>query len=236
MLPHDGKELTAVGLKAMAAGIPVVNLDRAFPTRRWRTGARSRATTTAWASRAGNYIGDAAQGQGRRQPGHRRDRRDRQPAADPGAQPRASRTPWRRTASRSATGRPADVHRRRRPAGGGQPAAGAAEDRRDVEPRRRPGHRRAGRDQAGQPQGVLHGRRRRLAKRDARRSRPTTRVLKATVTYSPSMASRRSRWPGSSRQGRGMSRPGGAAGAQGDHARLGDDHQGERDQYLTLGF
>ena len=31
MLPHDGKELNASGLKAMQAGIPVVNLDRAFP-------------------------------------------------------------------------------------------------------------------------------------------------------------------------------------------------------------
>jgi ribose transport system substrate-binding protein len=31
MLPHDGKELNASGLEAMAAGIPVVNLDRAFP-------------------------------------------------------------------------------------------------------------------------------------------------------------------------------------------------------------
>lgn len=30
MLPHDGKELTASGLKAMEAGIQVVNLDRAF--------------------------------------------------------------------------------------------------------------------------------------------------------------------------------------------------------------
>jgi len=33
MLPHDGKELNAVGLQAMRAGIPVVNLDRAFPDR-----------------------------------------------------------------------------------------------------------------------------------------------------------------------------------------------------------
>jgi ribose transport system substrate-binding protein len=31
LLPHDGKELNAFGLQAMAAGIPVVNLDRAFP-------------------------------------------------------------------------------------------------------------------------------------------------------------------------------------------------------------
>jgi len=31
MLPHDGKELNSTGLEAMKAGIPVVNLDRAFP-------------------------------------------------------------------------------------------------------------------------------------------------------------------------------------------------------------
>jgi ribose transport system substrate-binding protein len=31
MLPADGKELNASGLEAMKAGIPVINLDRAFP-------------------------------------------------------------------------------------------------------------------------------------------------------------------------------------------------------------
>src|SRR4051812_36077214 len=31
LLPHDGKELNSFGLQAMRAGIPVVNLDRAFP-------------------------------------------------------------------------------------------------------------------------------------------------------------------------------------------------------------
>ena len=31
LLPHDGKELNAFGLESMKAGIPVVNLDRAFP-------------------------------------------------------------------------------------------------------------------------------------------------------------------------------------------------------------
>ncbi|MGC5032590.1 substrate-binding domain-containing protein [Micromonospora sp. DT229] len=31
LLPHDGKELNSFGLAAMQAGIPVVNLDRAFP-------------------------------------------------------------------------------------------------------------------------------------------------------------------------------------------------------------
>ncbi|MEU0150450.1 substrate-binding domain-containing protein [Micromonospora fulviviridis] len=34
LLPHDGKELNAFGLEAMKAGIPVVNLDRAFPDAR----------------------------------------------------------------------------------------------------------------------------------------------------------------------------------------------------------
>jgi ribose transport system substrate-binding protein len=32
MLPYDGKELNSAGLAAMQAGIPVVNLDRAFPS------------------------------------------------------------------------------------------------------------------------------------------------------------------------------------------------------------
>jgi ribose transport system substrate-binding protein len=32
MLPYDGKELNAAGVEAMKAGIPVVNLDRAFPS------------------------------------------------------------------------------------------------------------------------------------------------------------------------------------------------------------
>ncbi|MGC5332276.1 substrate-binding domain-containing protein [Micromonospora sp. DT62] len=34
LLPHDGKELNAFGLEAMKAGVPVVNLDRAFPDAR----------------------------------------------------------------------------------------------------------------------------------------------------------------------------------------------------------
>jgi ribose transport system substrate-binding protein len=34
LLPHDGKELNAFGLEAMGAGVPVVNLDRAFPDAR----------------------------------------------------------------------------------------------------------------------------------------------------------------------------------------------------------
>ncbi|SDT05307.1 substrate-binding domain-containing protein [Actinoplanes derwentensis] len=38
LLPHDGKELNSFGLQAMTAGIPVINLDRAFPdARAYRT-------------------------------------------------------------------------------------------------------------------------------------------------------------------------------------------------------
>ncbi|HEV7710371.1 MAG TPA: substrate-binding domain-containing protein, partial [Asanoa sp.] len=33
LLPYDGKELNSFGLESMKAGIPVVNLDRAFPDR-----------------------------------------------------------------------------------------------------------------------------------------------------------------------------------------------------------
>jgi ribose transport system substrate-binding protein len=32
LLPYDGKELNSAGIEAMKAGIPVVNLDRAFPS------------------------------------------------------------------------------------------------------------------------------------------------------------------------------------------------------------
>jgi ribose transport system substrate-binding protein len=49
LLPYDGKALNEVGIKAMSAGIPVINLDRIFPSERaYRRG--SVATTTAWAS------------------------------------------------------------------------------------------------------------------------------------------------------------------------------------------
>ena len=51
------------------------------PTRA-RPGCSSRATTTAWASPPGTYIGSKLKGKSER--GHRRDRRHRQPAADPG--------------------------------------------------------------------------------------------------------------------------------------------------------
>ena len=62
-------------------------------------------------------------------------------------------------------------------------------------------------------------------------------VLKATVTYSPSMASSAISLARLIGQGKGMRDLVGAAGAQGDHARLRDDHQGERGRATCkLGF
>ena len=87
----------------------------------------------------------ADEGQGRGQPDHRGDRRDRQPAAHPGTQQGLRR----RAGRRRAVGRPAAgrrLHRAGRAAGHRQPAAGRAPAGRGLEPRRRPGHRRAGRD------------------------------------------------------------------------------------------
>ena len=202
LLPHDGKELNAFGLEAMEAGIPVVNLDRAFPDpAAYRL--QIKGDNYGMGVAAGQLHRRAAQGQGRRQPDHRRDRRHRLPGADPGAvEGLRGRAARRRLQGRQPAG--GRVHRRLRPAGGGAPAAGAAEDGRALEPRRRPGHRRAGRDQPGQPQRVLHGRRRRSLKAIQDIQADNT-VLKATVTYSPSMASSAISLARLIAQGRGMS-------------------------------
>ncbi|MFF2502028.1 substrate-binding domain-containing protein [Streptomyces sp. NPDC058067] len=61
ILPADGKALTQVGLKAMRAGIPVVNLDRIFNTpqayRCWIGG-----DNYGMGLSAGNYIGEKLKG------------------------------------------------------------------------------------------------------------------------------------------------------------------------------
>ena len=64
LLPHDGKELNAFGLEAMEAGIPVVNLDRAFPDAlAYRL--QIKGDNYGMGVAAGNYIVRAAEGQGR---------------------------------------------------------------------------------------------------------------------------------------------------------------------------
>jgi ribose transport system substrate-binding protein len=57
MLPHDGKELDSVGIEAMQAGIPVVNLDRAFPSENaYRL--QIKGDNYGMGLAAGKYIGD----------------------------------------------------------------------------------------------------------------------------------------------------------------------------------
>jgi ribose transport system substrate-binding protein len=63
MLPYDGKELDAAGLQAMRAGIPVVNLDRAFPSRgAYRL--QIKGDNYGMGLAAGAYIGDQLKAKG----------------------------------------------------------------------------------------------------------------------------------------------------------------------------
>jgi ribose transport system substrate-binding protein len=63
MLPHDGKELNAAGLEAMKAGIPVINLDRAFPDRAaYRL--QIKGDNFGMGVAAGNYIGEQMKAKG----------------------------------------------------------------------------------------------------------------------------------------------------------------------------
>jgi ribose transport system substrate-binding protein len=67
VLPNDGKQLTAVGRRAMEAGIPVVNLDRIFDTplayRVWVGG-----DNYGMGVSAGTYIGERLKASGRSSP------------------------------------------------------------------------------------------------------------------------------------------------------------------------
>ena len=201
-------------IKAMEAGIPVVNVDREFRQPVRRPHLDRSATTTAWASRRHATSAEQLEGQEHQQPGHRRDRRHRLAAADPGPQPRASPTRSRRAGYKVDNRVAAEFTVESGEEGDGEPAAGRAEDRRPLEPRRRPGRRRAGRDRQRRPRRVLHGRRRRLGERDGRRSRPTTRVLKATVIYPPTQAADGDQAGPADRAGQGHDRPGRGRGAQ----------------------
>jgi ribose transport system substrate-binding protein len=63
MLPYDGKELNAAGLEAMRAGIPVVNLDRAFPSAdAYRL--QIKGDNYGMGLAAGKYIGDQLKAKG----------------------------------------------------------------------------------------------------------------------------------------------------------------------------
>ncbi|GAB2955270.1 substrate-binding domain-containing protein [Micromonospora polyrhachis] len=63
LLPHDGKELNAFGLEAMKAGVPVVNLDRAFPDAlAYRT--QIKGDNYGMGVSAGRYIGEQMKAKG----------------------------------------------------------------------------------------------------------------------------------------------------------------------------
>ncbi|MCY1141828.1 substrate-binding domain-containing protein [Actinoplanes sp. Pm04-4] len=63
MLPADGKELDAAGLEAMRAGIPVINLDRAFPSRAaFRL--QIKGDNFGMGTAAGHYIGNQLKAKG----------------------------------------------------------------------------------------------------------------------------------------------------------------------------
>jgi ribose transport system substrate-binding protein len=63
MLPADGKELDAAALDAMKAGIPVINLDRAFPSRAaFRL--QIKGDNFGMGTAAGHYIGDQLKAKG----------------------------------------------------------------------------------------------------------------------------------------------------------------------------
>ena len=116
LLPFDGAALTPVALKAMEAGIPVINVDREFdePVRRPRHDPRRQLRH----GRLGRHLHLLAAG-GQAERRRRRDRRHRLAAADPGPQPGLRRRARRAAASRSATGSPptspSRAARRRRP-------------------------------------------------------------------------------------------------------------------------
>jgi ribose transport system substrate-binding protein len=63
MLPYDGKELNSAGLEAMKAGIPVINLDRAFPSANaYRL--QIKGDNYGMGLAAGTYIGDQLKAKG----------------------------------------------------------------------------------------------------------------------------------------------------------------------------
>ena len=203
ILPNDGSQLTSLGARAMQAGIPVINLDRIFDSplayRTWIGG-----DNYGMGVSAGNYIGTAAAAAQRREPDHRA----RSPAStacrSPSSAARASGTRWRRSGSRSGRARPPTSPRR---AGSGSPRTSC---------RPRPGSTRCGtttttRASASSPRSSRPNRSEFFMVGGAgsanamRAIQADDTVLKATVTYSPTMAGSAVSLARLVAQGRGMS-------------------------------
>ena len=164
LLPFDGAAMTPVALKAMEAGIPVINVDREFSDPN-----AARVTVLGdnygMGVSAGPYVCEQLG-----------DKTDAVVAEIAGI----DSLPLTQDRSKGFKDALAECGQNvdNRVAAdftveGGEKATSnllqaAPEDRRHLEPRRRPGRRRAGRDQERQPRRVLHGRRRRLGQRHAR--------------------------------------------------------------------
>ena len=162
LLPTDGAALTEVAIKAMEAGIPVINVDREFSST-FAARVTVLGDNYGMGVSAGTYIceqlGDnpdaiVAEIAGIDSLPLTQDRsRGFADALDDCGLEVSNRVA-------------ADFTVQGGEAVASQLLVGRAADRRAVEPRRRPGRRRARRDRRGRPRRVLHGRRRRLEERD----------------------------------------------------------------------
>ncbi len=233
MLPYDGKQLTQVALTGQQAGIPVVNLDRVFDTPRasriWIGG-----DNYGMGVSAGQYIGSTLKKKGVSNP----------VIGEIAGIDSLPLTQQRSQGFKDALAEfgfkvgPRQAAQFTAQSGQSVTAAMLAGDesfRRDLEPRRRPGHRRARGDQPGPPVGVLHGGRRRLGERDAadqgRQRRPQGhRALPADdgLLGDPDGAAYRPQ--------QGDVRPRAAGGAGLDHPVLGHRRQDERRQVPPAGL
>ncbi len=93
LLPHDGKELNSFGLEAMQAGIPVVNLDRAFPdAKAYRL--QIKGDNYGMGVAAATFIVEQLKAKGVSNPVIAEIAGIDAAGADPGTDARASTTPW----------------------------------------------------------------------------------------------------------------------------------------------
>ena len=149
LLPTDGAALTDVAIKAMEAGIPVINVDREFSSP-FAARATVLGDNYGMGVSAGTYACQLKESKNLTNPviaeiaGI-----DSLPLTQDRSKGFADALEGlRREGRQPGRGR---VHRRVRRGAGVQPAAGRAEDRHHLEPRRRPGRRRQGRLRQRQP-------------------------------------------------------------------------------------
>ena len=226
VLPNDGSQLTSLGRKAMEAGIPVINLDRIFDSplayRTWIGG-----DNYGMGVSAGTYVGERLTAAGVANPVIGEiagiDNLPLTQAAQPGLRRRAELA----TASRSDPARRPTSPRRaaQRVTANLLQAAPKLDALWNHDDDQGIGVL-AAINQAGRNEFFMVGG---AGSANAMRDiKADNTVLKATVTYSPSMASSAIALARLVAQGKGMSDLVEKEVPTLDHAGLGDDHQGER--------